>query len=329
MVWSEIVTENYFSALGLRPALGRSFGPADAAGPGSDPMAVLSHRLWLDRFGGDPGVIGGTVRLNGHPFTVVGVAPVGYTGVRRFGFHPDLWVPMMMYAQVMRDAEGILDDRESTWLTVAGRLKAGLGLDAASVMVSDFATRLEQIYPETHRDRGARLLPGGTRFDNPDFAPVQTLVLSAALAMGAAGLILLLACTNVANLLLARASARGREIGVRLALGASRGRLVRQFLTEGMLLAVSGGAAGIAVSSWNPEIQALMVPRLQFPVGLRCLIGSASPRSSASRSRFSPRCCSGSLPRSGRPGTMSSPCSRTASRGRARPGGGSISGACW
>jgi predicted permease len=267
MVWSEIVTENYFSALGLRPVLGRSFGPADAAGPGSDPMVVLSHRSWLDRFGGDPGVIGTTVRLNGHPFTVVGVAPVRFTGVRKFGFHPDLWVPMMMYAQVMPDADGILDDRESTWLTVAGRLKAGLDLEAASVMLSDFATRLEQIYPETNRDRGARLLPGGTGFDNPDFTPPQTLVLSAALAMGAAGLILLLACTNVANLLLARASARGREIGVRLALGASRGRLVSQFLTEGMLLAVAGGAAGIAVSSWSTEIQALMVPRLQFPVG--------------------------------------------------------------
>ncbi len=102
-------------------------------------MVVLSHRLWRDRFGGDPGVIGRTVRLNGHPFTVVGVAPAGYTGVRKFGFHPDLWVPMMMHAQVMRDADGILDDRESTWLTVAGRLKPGLDLDAASVMLSDFA----------------------------------------------------------------------------------------------------------------------------------------------------------------------------------------------
>lgn len=267
MVWSEIVTENYFSTLGLQPALGRTFGPADASGPGSDPLVVLSHRLWLDRFGGEAGVIGSVVRLNGHPFTVVGVAPAGYTGVRKFGFHPDLWVPMMMHAQVMRGAEGILDDRESTWLTVAGRLEPGLDAGGASAMLSDFATRLEQAHPETHRDRGARLLAGGSGFDDPDFAPPQTLVLSAALAMGAAGLILLLACTNVANLLLARASARGREIGVRLALGASRSRLVRQFLTEGALLAVVGGAAGTAVASWNTEIQALMLPRLQFPVG--------------------------------------------------------------
>ena len=110
-------------------------------------------------------------------------------------------------------------------------------------------------------------MAGGTGFDDPDFAPPRTLALSAALAMGAAGLILLLACTNVANLLLARASARGREVGIRLALGASRTRLVRQFLTEGLLLALLGGAAGTALAAWSSEIQAIMVPRLQFPVG--------------------------------------------------------------
>ncbi|MBA3258102.1 MAG: ABC transporter permease [Gemmatimonadales bacterium] len=100
MVWSEIVTENYFSALGLPPALGRTFGPEDGAGPGSDPLVVLSHRTWLKRFGADPDVVGRVVRLNGHPFTVVGVGPRGFTGMRKFGFWPDLWVPMMMHAQV-------------------------------------------------------------------------------------------------------------------------------------------------------------------------------------------------------------------------------------
>ena len=247
--------------------MGRTFQPADDRGPGSDPVVVLSHALWLDRFDGDPGVLGRVVRLNGHPFTVLGVAPAGYTGLRKLGFHPDVWVPMMMHAELMRGSEGILSDRESTWLTVAGRLRPGLDLDAATAGVVDFAARLEQLYPETNRERGARLLPGGAGFEHPDFVPIQTVVLSAALAMGAAGLILLLACTNVANLLLARASARGREIGVRLALGASRGRLVRQFLTEGLLLAIVGGVAGTAVASWSTGIQALMVPQLQFPVG--------------------------------------------------------------
>jgi predicted permease len=269
MVWSELVTENYFSALGLRPSLGRVFQPQDARGPGSDPLVVLSHRAWRDRFGGDPGVIGRVLRLNGHPFTVIGVAPAGYTGVRKFGFHPDVWVPMMMHPQVIPGSEGLLDDRESTWLIVAGRLRAGLGRETASAMLADFAARLEQLRPDTNRDRGTRILPGGSGFDNPDFTPHETLVLSAALAMAAAGLILLLACTNVANLLLARASTRDREVGVRLALGASRGRLVRQFLTEGLLLAVVGGGIGIGLASWTTEIQELMVPRLQFPVGFQ------------------------------------------------------------
>ncbi len=267
MVWSEIVTENYFSVLHLRPALGRTFLPADAAGPGSDPLVVLSHRVWLDRFQGDSGVIGSVVRLNGHPFTVVGVAPAGFRGVRRFGFWPDLWVPMMMHAQVMPGSEGILEDRESTWLIVAGRLRPGLTPALASNALSDFAARLEQIHPETQRDRGALLLSGRSGFDDPDFTPIRVLVLSAALSMTAVGLILLLACTNVANLLLARASARGREIAVRLALGASRARLVRQFLTESLLLSAVGGGAGVALASWTGELQAMLVPRLQFPVG--------------------------------------------------------------
>ncbi len=267
MVWSEIVTEDYFSVLRVRPALGRAFLPSDAAGPGSDPLVVLSHRMWLDRFQGDSGVIGRVVRLNGHPFTVVGVAPPGFRGVRRFGFWPDVWVPMLMHAQVMPGSEGILDDRESTWLIVAGRLRPDLTPGVATAALSDFARRLEQIHPKTNRDRGALLLSGRSGFDDPDFFPTRVLVLSAAVAMSAVGLILLLACTNVANLLLARASARGREIAVRLALGAGRARLVRQFLTESLLLSVIGGGVGVALASWTTELQATMVPRLQFPVG--------------------------------------------------------------
>jgi predicted permease len=267
MVWGEIVTEDYFSVLRLEPALGRTFLPADASGPGSDPLAVLSHRVWLDRFQGDSGVIGKVVRLNGHPFTIVGVAPAGFRGVRRFSFWPEVWVPMMMHAQVMPGSEGILDDRASTWLIVVGRLRPGLTKGAASDALTDFAGRLEQTYPESHRDRGARLLSGRSGFDDPDFTPIRVLVLSAALAMSAVGLILLLACTNVANLLLARASARGREIALRLALGAGRARLMRQFLTESLLLSAIGGGAGVALASWTGEIQAMLVPRLQFPVG--------------------------------------------------------------
>jgi predicted permease len=267
VVWGEIVTENYFSVLGLAPVLGRTFQPQDAAGPGSAPLAVLSHRLWLSRFAGAGDVIGRTVTLNGHAFTIVGVAPPGFKGMRKFGFWPDLWVPITMHAQIMPGSDGLLDDRASGWLQLFGRLKPGLAFSTAAAAAGDFAARLEQTYPETNRERGTRLIPARTGFDDPDGAPPQMILLSAGLAMGAVGLILLLACTNVANLLLARASARSREVAIRLALGASRSRLMRQFLTESLLLALAGGAAGTALAVWSAGIQELMIPRFQFQVG--------------------------------------------------------------
>ncbi len=131
VVWGEIVSENYFSVLGLAPALGRTFQPQDASGLGSDPLVVLSHRLWLSRFGGDREVIGKRLSLNGHGFMVVGVAPRGFTGTRKFGFWPDVWVPMMMHAQVMPGSAGLLADRGSTWLRTPG--DAGRPCDLAEV----------------------------------------------------------------------------------------------------------------------------------------------------------------------------------------------------
>jgi predicted permease len=267
VVWGEIVSENYFSVLGLAPALGRTFQPQDASGMGSDPLVVLSHRFWLTRFGGDREVIGKKVSLNGQKFTVVGVAPRGFKGTRMFGFWPDVWVPMMMHAQVMPSSAGLLDDRKGTWLQLFGRLKPGITLSAASAAASTFAALLERDFPESSRDRGARLISARSGFDDPDAVPPQVIIMSATLAMGAVGLILLLACANIANLLLAQASTRSREIAVRRALGASRARLVRQFLTESFLLALAGGVAAIALATWNARITDLMVPRLQFKVG--------------------------------------------------------------
>ncbi len=268
VVWGEIVSENYFDVLGLRPTIGRTFTARDASGPGSDPLAVLSHRLWRRRFGGSQDVIGKTLDLNGHPFTVVGVAPERFTGTRKFGFWPDVWVPMQMHAQVMPGSGGdLLNDRGSGWLQAFGRLAPGLDRGAADAGVAAFAARLERQFPEVNRDRGARLIPAGSGFDDPDSAPPQVIFLTATLAMAAVGLVLLLACANVANLLLARASSRGREMAVRRALGASRPRLVRQLLAESLLLAVAGGALGVVLAAYSDSIQRRMIPRLQFSVG--------------------------------------------------------------
>ncbi len=267
VVWGELVSENYFSVVGLAPALGRTFRPQDAAGPNSAPLVVLNHRLWLSRFHGAADVVGKSVILNGHTFTVVGIASPRFNGMRKFGFWPDLWVPISMHAQIMPGSDGLLDDRSTGWLQSFGRLKPGLVLSTAEANTADLAARLEQVHPETNRERGARLLSARAGFDDPDGAPPQIMLLSAGVAMGAVGLILLLACANVANLLLARASARGREVAVRLALGASRARLVRQFLTESLLLALAGGVAGTALALWSAGLQRRLIPRLPFQVG--------------------------------------------------------------
>lgn len=267
VVWGEMVTENYFSVLGLSPTLGRTFQPRDASTPGSAPLVVLSHRLWLSRFGGAADVIGRQVTLNGHRFTVVAVAPPGFKGMRKFGFWPDLWAPIAMHRELMPGSDGLLEHRGSGWLESFGRLKPGASVSTTAAAAADFAARLEQSYPETNRERGVRLISARTGFNDPDAVPPQVLLLSAGVAMGAVGLILLLACANVANLLLARASARSREVAVRLALGASRGRLLGQFLSESLLLALAGGAAGTALALWSGDLQKLMIPRLQFQVG--------------------------------------------------------------
>ena len=247
-IFGEIVSGDFFTVLGVTPALGRAFLPDEDAVPGRSLVTVLSHNFWQRQLGGDPRIVGQTLTLNGHAFTVVGVAPKGFKGVNTIA-QPALWLPFMAHPQV---ATGFLkeniDSRRALIFDVAGRLKPGVTLPQAEAKLKNLATQLAKEYVNDNAGRSVALLPLAQATINPGFR--QNMVSAAGLLLTVVGLVLLIACGNVANLLLARASVRQREVAVRLSLGASRRRLVRQLLTEGLLLAIIAGALGMAIAYW-------------------------------------------------------------------------------
>ncbi|MCI0490306.1 MAG: ABC transporter permease, partial [Blastocatellia bacterium] len=252
-----IVTGNYFDVLGVRAVLGRTFSPEEDRTPGTHPVAVISHTLWQEHFGGQSNVIGQEVALNGQSFTIIGVTPPAWHGAQVLETN-DIYIPMMMQALVRPPRAAfsgdmnpdLLSRRRSRWLDIMGRLKPGHTIEQAQAELSTIAAQLEQGYPESNRNVIATLFPVSKI--NPIAYP--QLVSIAALLMAVVGIVLAIACANVANLLLARATGRRKEIAVRLALGASRGRLVRQLLTESAMLALLGGAAGLLLASWAIDI---------------------------------------------------------------------------
>ena len=248
-VGGQVVSAGYFDMLKLRPAAGRFFLPEETRTPGTHPVTVLSHGLWKRRFAADPGTVGQTLTLNGHAFEIVGVAPSGFTGTGLLGA-PDLWVPMMMHEQVLTGPfQAFFSVRRALMLESMARLNPGVTTDRAEAAMKTIASRLEQEYPNDNQGRSISLRPlietTIPPFLRPQFDRAGTIM------MVAVGLVLLIACANVANLLLARAEKRRSEIALRLSLGAGRGRLARQLLSEGVLLSLAGGAAGLALAFWG------------------------------------------------------------------------------
>ena len=253
---AQVVSGNYFDVLGVKSHLGRTFGPDEDKTPGTHPVVVLSHAAWLRDFGGDPSIVGKTISLNRRDFNVVGVAQKDFTGTD-IGGGPDLWVPMMMH-DVVQPGFDWYNTRRGLFLLMIGRLKPGVSTSQAQASMSALGSQLEQEYRKDNEGRNVRLVPLLTARRDPGGDGEVGKIFFA--LMGVAGIVLLIACANVTNLLLARATKRKREIAIRLALGASRAKLVKQLMTESLILSLVGGAIGFFVAIWLKDILRTLVP---------------------------------------------------------------------
>jgi predicted permease len=261
LVPAEIVSGNYFDMLGVRPVLGRAFSPDETAGSVGPPVTVIGYASWQNRFGGVADIVGQTVKLNGQPFTVIGVAPKGFIGRGR-QIVQEFWVPTSAYDHLVPADAGALRERGRAYWTFLGRLRRGIPLEQAQARVTSIADQLAKDHPSTNRGITARVLREDV--GDPRQARVFRFAVFAFMFLG--GLVLLVACGNVCNLFLARAEVRQREMAVRAALGASRARLVQQLLTESVALAALGGLAGVLTACWTLNLLRRWRPDVDLPI---------------------------------------------------------------
>ena len=239
--WGYLATGNYFQILDLRPAVGRFFTPEEDTARGASPYAVLSFEAWQRRFAGSPDIVGTTIRINGLPYTILGVAPRGFHGTE-VAFRPELWVPMAMQPQI--EGRSWLDERNTLNVWIMGRLAPRVSREQATASLNTVARSISEAYPQSHKGLEVGLAPMGF-VGSAGRAPVAAFMSG---VMALAGLVLLAACANLANLMASRVIDRFREVAIRLALGATRTRVARQLLAEAMLLSIAGGVAGLVLA---------------------------------------------------------------------------------
>jgi predicted permease len=261
--WGALASANYFDVLEAKPLIGRTFLPAEGKAPGADPVVVLGYRMWKQRYGGDKNILGKTVQINQHAYSVIGVMPRDFVGSNA-GLQLDLWVLATMQNQIISSYDR-LKDRGANWLVLQGRRKPGVTEEQAQADLNTVMARIAKDFPNEHR--GDTEITAFPLWRGP-FGANGYLYVLLPMLMAIAGFVLLLACANVANLILVRSVGRRREIAVRLSVGATRWRLVRQFLVESFLLAVLAGAVAMMITAWTAGSLSRFIPPSGVPIAM-------------------------------------------------------------